>query len=186
MRLILLLAVVVLCLMNLFPSAAFAQAVSTVQACDPTSTTCSVGTVANTILQAVLAAFAAVITPLIILLVSRLATGVGVSVNDAQRQMLDKAVTNGLNVLAPKIGPLLNGKFQVEVGSEAARMLVNYVNEHATAAVAYLAKDKTSASFEEAIVARANKSLNDPGTPTPAEITPPATQAIASVVASTS
>ena len=128
--------------------------------------------VSNTVLWTVLAIATPIIATLIVNMLVKIAAGIGFSMDEAQRRRLQELVVNGLNALASRkdIRPAKGAV--IEAGSTAAEFVTDYVKEHGPKTVAALAKDPDSASFKEAIIARANKALNDPAEPTPAVITP--------------
>jgi hypothetical protein len=164
---------------------ALAQEVSPAAADSVPSTVISIGTIASNFLSAVLATAAPIIAFYAVKIIAKLAEGVGLSVNDSMRDRLDDLAVNFLNKLDPAQKKLLAGKYEIDVGSQIAKQLIEYVALHGAEIVSKLGGKIGTPEFESAMVARANKVINDPAKPTPPEITPPSSQPVAAVVGAT-
>ncbi len=98
----------------------------------------------------------------------------GIQVTGQMRAQLQSIVINGINDAAAKAQVALNStdKLDIRVKSQIIADAVDYTQRHAPDTIKALGLDPKSGEAVEAIRARIETALNDPNTPTPAEITP--------------
>jgi hypothetical protein len=99
----------------------------------------------------------------------------GVNIVASQRAQLQEIVVNGLNNSAGNLQTMLrdNKSLDITMKGQIIAKTVEYVQEHGSSVIKALGLDPKDPKAVEAIKARIETALNDPGTPTPPAITPP-------------
>lgn len=134
----------------------------------------STGTWAGEVLTWLAAAFAGPVGLLITAALWKLFKLLGVQVTDQMKDQLQGIIVNGLNKGAANLSDKLQGQGKVEIKSAIVADAVKYTQDHAGETMKALGLDPQSGAAVEAIKARIETALNDPGTPTPPIITPAA------------
>lgn len=96
----------------------------------------------------------------------------GIATTDMMKNQLQAIVVNGINDGAAKAEEKAKTIKGLDVKSDALASAVQYTQMHGAQIITALGLDPKSGAAVEAINARIQTALNDPATPTPANITP--------------
>lgn len=132
----------------------------------------STGTYAGEVLTWLAAAFAVPLGGIATAALWKLFKFLGVQVTDQMKDQLQGIIVNGLNKGAANLSDKLQGQGKVEIKNAIVADAVKYTQDHAGETMKALGLDPQSGAAVEAIKARIETALNDPGTPTPPIITP--------------
>jgi hypothetical protein len=135
-------------------------------------TTISVGTLGGQVLMWIAAAFSIPIGAILTLWLKRLMTLAGVQGAELMSAKLQSIIVNGLNAGAANVSERLKGRGQVEIKNAVVADAVKYTQAHAAETIQALGLDPKSGEAVQAIKARIETAIADPGTPTPIVITP--------------
>jgi hypothetical protein len=135
-------------------------------------TTISVGTLGGQVLTWLAAAFSVPVGALLVKYLLKLGQLSGVQVTDAMKAQLQATIVNGLNASAASNAERLKGRGQLEVKNAIVADAVKYAQAHGAETIKALGLDPQSGEAVQAIKARIETAIADPGTPTPIVITP--------------
>lgn len=137
------------------------------------------GDVAAMIIQWAVAAFGTTISALLMWLVTRMIKAAGFKNTDLLKDQLQRIVVNGVNAGAAKAMDELRGRGSVDVKGVAARYALWYAQTHGAGIIRSLGLDPQSGEAVEAIKARIETAIADPGSPTNPIVTPSAVTQLA-------
>jgi len=140
-------------------------------------TTISIGTIASEILTWFAVAFVPTLGGILALWWARLMKLSGIQVTDAMKSQLQGIIVNGLNSAAASNAERLRGKDSITVKNAIVADAIKYAQTHGAETIKALGLDPQSGEAVQAIKARIETAITDPATPTPAVITPAASQA---------
>lgn len=139
-----------------------------------TVTTVKGGTIAASIIEWMQVAFGGVIGAGVLAGIVKGLQWMGIQVTTQMKGQLQAIIINGINDAAAKAQVALKSsdKLDIQVKNQIIADAVDYTQRHAPDTIKALGLDPKSGEAVEAIRARIETALNDPTTPTPAEITP--------------
>lgn len=137
-----------------------------------TVTTVQTSAWASWILDWMYVAFGGTIGTLITALAVRGLGLLGIQVNNENKAQLQALVVNGINAGYAKAKVQASTLSPLELKGRVAELAIDYVQSHGEKIIKATGLDPKDGEVVDAIRARVETALNDPATPTPAEITP--------------
>jgi hypothetical protein len=137
------------------------------------SNSISLGSWGAAVLSWVIAITAPAIGAALVALIYKAFELVGIHLDNKRREKLQDIIVNGINLASLKVGPHLQGKYDVNVRNQIVFDVLTYVKDHGREVLASLGVEGDDAKLAEIITARVTRAINDPLSPTPPELTPP-------------
>ena len=138
------------------------------------ATVVNAGTLVGEVLTWLIAAFGSSIAGLLVLLIKRAFTLVGVKINQQMSDQLDDTLVRGLNLGAQEARTNLQGKGEVDVKNAIIATAIQYAQSHKADTIKALGLDPQSGAAVEALRARIATVITDESQPTPPVLDPPA------------
>lgn len=137
------------------------------------NTLVNVGEIIGSLGYALLWAFAPAIAALLVGLIFNLIKGSGMALTSQRKEQFQQLIVNGIHWGADFLKQRTAGTtLTVDVKSQLVKKVLEYVSIHGQKIIKDLGVKPDSPELATAVEARVTRALNDPATPTPANVTP--------------